>query len=88
MCSSQDIEYFNQVPHQGKSLLSNLRINFTMNWSMEQPSYVDGIPRATAQVRGSTSMQTLTTAMGPLMIHGDPKCLHTLKSRPKNGALL
>jgi hypothetical protein len=41
-----------------------------------------GIPRATAQEWADHhQMQTLTTAMGPLMIHGHPNCLYTSKSK-------
>ncbi|KAI7973037.1 hypothetical protein EIK77_000840 [Talaromyces pinophilus] len=82
MCSSQDIEYFNKylTPRE----ITQICDQFHTNWSRNNQVMWSGIPRATAQAWADQhQMQTLTTAMGPLMIHGDPKCLHTSKSHPK-----
>lgn len=81
MCSSLDIDYFHRYLTTPETTQICERFHGT-TWQPGRQVMWSGVPRTTAQQWADThGMQTLTTAMGPLMVHDHPRCLQSRKSK-------
>ena len=82
MCSSVEVEYF--YHYFTAEELAQICEQFHSDWSPNQQVMWSGIPRAVVQEWADRhQMQTLTTAMGPLMDREDARCLRSRLDRKK-----
>ncbi|KAL2843592.1 hypothetical protein BJX68DRAFT_270086 [Aspergillus pseudodeflectus] len=80
MCSPNIIELFHDLLTVQDATQIDIRFH-TDAWQPGRQVMWSGIPRQLAQAWADRhGMQTLTTAMGPLMVHGHPECLRSMKS--------
>ena len=83
MCSSVGIEYLHQDLTTAEAIQICERFQGTA-WRPGRQVMWSGVPRAIVQQWADAhGMQTLTTAMGPLMVHDHPQCRHLHKSKQR-----
>ena len=80
MCKSGNIEDFHKflTVKEAKQICDQFHEG---SWQHGHQVMWSGLPRQLVQIWANKhAMQTLTTAMGPLMVHDDPRCLWSRKS--------
>lgn len=83
MCSSVGIEYLHQDLTTAEAIQICEQFQGTA-WRPGRQVMWSGVPRAIVQQWADAhGMQTLTTAMGPLMVHDHPQCRHLHKSKQR-----